>query len=235
MAGQALLGFDGVLGHCVNMHPLRLHLDGSKTSSEFVRQVQNAVLDMQEHGSYTFGALLPKLKLPRRADRNPLFAVQFNFEQAREDFSFGDLDVSVENVQRAFHMYELAFNLSECKGEIQLVCWHDEGRYSRESVERWLRHYEVLLNAIVAKPEQRVDELPLLTEAERHQLLVEWSGTASAYPREKCVHELFEAQVARTPDTVAVEYKGRQLTYAELMPGPTKSPIIWRVTKSGPM
>ena len=84
VVAQPLLGFDSVIGHCVNMHPLRVHIDGSKTSSEFVRQVQSAVLDMQEHGLYTFGALLPKLKLPRRADRSPLFAVQFQLPAGSE-------------------------------------------------------------------------------------------------------------------------------------------------------
>src|SRR5258706_4844709 len=79
------------------------------------------------------------------------------------------------------------------------------------------RHFGGLLEGIAAAdPEQRIGELPLLTEAERHQLLVEWNDTATDYPRDRCIHELFEAQVARTPEAVAVVFEGQQLSYGEL-------------------
>ena len=68
----------------------------------------------------------------------------------------------------------------------------------------------------MANPEARISELPLLTEAERHQLLVEWNDTKTDYPRDVCVHQLFEAQVERTPDAVAVVFEGQELSYREL-------------------
>jgi len=78
------------------------------------------------------------------------------------------------------------------------------------------RHFQVLLEGIVRNPQARVDQLPLLTEPERHQLLVEWNDTATEYPSDKCIHELFDRQVSRTPDAVAVVFEEEQLTYREL-------------------
>jgi aspartate racemase len=79
-----------------------------------------------------------------------------------------------------------------------------------------LGHYRVLLEGVVANPDARLGELPLLTEAERHQLLIEWNQTETDYPRDKCIHQLFEEQVERTPDAIAVVFEDRQLTYREL-------------------
>src|SRR5215212_4412458 len=79
-----------------------------------------------------------------------------------------------------------------------------------------LGHYRTLLEGIVANPEQPISKLSLLTQAERHQLLVEWNDTAKDYPRDRCIHELFEEQVGRTPDSVAVLFEDEQLTYCEL-------------------
>ena len=84
------------------------------------------------------------------------------------------------------------------------------------TIERMVSNFLTLLNGIHADPDQRISALPLLTEPERHQLLVEWNDTAIDYPREKCVHELFEEQVERTPDAVAVVCEDQELTYSEL-------------------
>ena len=88
--------------------------------------------------------------------------------------------------------------------------------FDAATIERLLGHFQTLLAAIVADPDQRVSEVPLLSEAERRQLLVDWNGKACDYPRVKCVHQLFEEQASRTPDAVAVVFQDQQLTYGEL-------------------
>src|SRR5262249_32896907 len=88
--------------------------------------------------------------------------------------------------------------------------------FEAATIERLLGHYRMLLEGIVADPEQRIGELPLLTTAERRQLLVEWNDTATDDPQDQCAHELFEEQVDKTPNAVAVAYEARQLTYREL-------------------
>src|SRR5262249_24032199 len=83
-------------------------------------------------------------------------------------------------------------------------------------ITRMLGHFQTLLAGIVANPDQRLADLPLLTEGERQQLLVEWNATKVRYAKEACIHQLFEAQAARTPETVAVVFEGESLTYDEL-------------------
>ena len=84
------------------------------------------------------------------------------------------------------------------------------------TITRMSGHWQTLLEALVANPEQRISQLPILTEAEEHQLLVEWNDTKKDTRRDKCIHELFEEQVERTPDAVAVVFEDQQLTYREL-------------------
>ena len=98
--------------------------------------------------------------------------------------------------------------------------------FDRSTIERLAEHFERLLEGIAAEPGRRLSELPLLGEAERHRLLVEWNDTAAAYPRDKCLHELFAAQAARTPDAVALVYEERQLT---LRRAGSRGRTSWRI------
>ena len=93
---------------------------------------------------------------------------------------------------------------------------YDRHHFNNRTITRMLGHFKSLLEGMVADPKQRLSELPLLTDRERNQLLIDWNQTAADYPREKCVHQLFEEQVKRTPDAVAVVYEEKQLTYSEL-------------------
>ncbi|HEY9669184.1 MAG TPA: amino acid adenylation domain-containing protein, partial [Coleofasciculaceae cyanobacterium] len=88
--------------------------------------------------------------------------------------------------------------------------------FDAATITRMMGHFQTLLEAIVDNPQQRVSELPLLSANERHQLLVEWNDTRAEYPLDKCIHQLFEATVERTPDAVAVVLQDQQLTYREL-------------------
>ena len=88
--------------------------------------------------------------------------------------------------------------------------------FDAATIERMLGHFQTLLEGIVANPDQRISELPLLTEAEKHQLLVEWNDTKTDYPKDKCIHQLFEEQVEKTPNAIAVVFEDQRLTYREL-------------------
>ena len=88
------------------------------------------------------------------------------------------------------------------------------------------RGFTALLHAIVSDPKQRISDLPLLTEVTQHRLLVGWNATQTVYPRYMCIHQLFEAQIERTPDTIAVSFEDRYLTYGDLNHGP----INWLIT-----
>src|SRR5205814_5215132 len=85
-----------------------------------------------------------------------------------------------------------------------------------DTIDRMVVHFQNMLEAIVANPEQRISELPLLSRQERHQLLVEWNNTFTDYPKDRCIHQLFEQQVESTPKKIAVEFEEEQIRYSEL-------------------
>jgi non-ribosomal peptide synthetase component F len=95
-----------------------------------------------------------------------------------------------------------------------LVCFFEYSTdiFEPTTITRMLGHFQSLLEGIAANPEQRLSELPLLSTAERHQLLVEWNTTTAVNPHDQCIHTLFEAQVARTPEAVALFYRGQSMT-----------------------
>ncbi|MFN6272726.1 MAG: amino acid adenylation domain-containing protein, partial [Microcystis sp.] len=88
--------------------------------------------------------------------------------------------------------------------------------FKDETIQRWLGHFQTLLEAVINDPRQNLRELPLLSPAERQQLLMDWNNTKTNYPQDQCIHQLFEAQVERTPDAIAVVFENQQLTYTEL-------------------
>jgi amino acid adenylation domain-containing protein len=112
--------------------------------------------------------------------------------------------------------FDLTLFPVEHAGTLSVKLEYNTDLFEQQTIARMLGHYQVLLHGIVENPEQRLSELPLLTDAEQRQLLVEWNATGRDYPRDQCVHELFVAQVGKTPDAVAVVFEGQQLTYREL-------------------
>jgi non-ribosomal peptide synthetase component F len=112
--------------------------------------------------------------------------------------------------------FDLTLTISETDQGL-LGSWeYNTDLFDGSTIERMTTHFQNLLSAIVANPAATVGELPLLSAAERHQLLVEWNDTAAEYPTDKCIHQLFEAQVERTPDAVAVVFDDEELTYSQL-------------------
>src|SRR5262249_36245621 len=130
-----------------------------------------------------------------------------------------DLEVSrsVEASGRArfdleMHMWQATAREAGLRGTVV----YSTDLFDAATIERLVGHYVTSLQGVVADDDQRISALPLLTEAERRQLLVEWNDPAVAYPRDKCVHELFEEQVERTPSAVALVFEGQELTYRQL-------------------
>src|SRR5438105_7136794 len=97
-------------------------------------------------------------------------------------------------------------------GELQ----YNTKLFEAATITRMLGHFQTMLEGIVANPEQRLSDLPLLTEAERQQVLVEWNATQTAYPKDVCIHELFEAQVQQKSEAPAVVWEGKQFSYRQL-------------------
>ena len=176
------------------------------------------VSDAYAHQDLPFEKLVEELHPERDLSRNPLFQVMFVL-QKRHSPSLHAAGLNFERIEIAdqrHHNSILSLFLREREGKLI----GSSSTTPISSIVRrssaWRAISETCWKRIVADPDQSISTLPLLTEAERHQLLVEWNDTAADYPKDSCIHELFEAQVERTPEAIAVQFEGKQLTYREL-------------------
>jgi amino acid adenylation domain-containing protein len=201
-------GSRSLVGHCVNSLPVRCQCEGRASFSELLGSVKTTMLDAYEHQNFTLAALVRKLNLRTDPSRSPLVSIMFNLRrQARAGLS---------TPRKSFNFFDLNLEAHDSGEDLRLVCRYNADLYDQARMERMLGHLRTLLEAAAARPALRLSELPLLTEGERRQILFDWNLTAAAYPKNRSLHGLVEEQVQRTPEAVAVQFEGRELTYREL-------------------
>jgi amino acid adenylation domain-containing protein len=217
VANRNRMEIKDLVGFFVNTLVLRTNLSGNPTFRELLQRVKETCLEAYAHRDLPFEKLVEELHPARNLSYSPLFQVLFALQSAQE--SQMDLDGiqiqpfdSVPDVAK----FDLSLSFQELEVGLGGSIEYSVDLFDDSTIDRMVGHIETLFGAILAKPEQRVSELPLLTEIERRQLLVEWNDTDRDYPQDKCIHQLFEMQVDRTPDLVAVEFEGTKLTYREL-------------------
>jgi amino acid adenylation domain-containing protein len=215
-AGQSLLENGSLVGHCVNFLPIRVRLIDGQSVTELLQQVKRTVLDAYDHQTYTYGTLVRHLKLRRDPSRLPLVEVQFNLEKVGANLNFPGLQVEVDPNPKAAVNFDLFVNVVESDQGLLIDCDYNSALFDRETIARWLSHFETLLKGLAADANRDVDILPMLSEPELQNILLGWNSTDLEYPRHKCVHELFEEQATRTPDSLAVSSERHSLTYAQL-------------------
>lgn len=217
IAGQTLIENSHLVGHCINLVPLRCRIEPAAQFVDHLKSVRQALLDAQSHQQVSFGSLVRQLNVSRDPSRTPLVSITFNFDKLGAPFNFGDLLLeAVESPPKRFVNFEIAINVVDQGQDLMVECEYNTDLFHGATIGRWLGHFKVLLEGIASDPEQPVEELPLLTGIERHRLLVEWNDTAREYPTDSCVHALIEAQAQRTPEDTAVKAGAMELCYGEL-------------------
>ncbi|MFN2529807.1 MAG: amino acid adenylation domain-containing protein [Pyrinomonadaceae bacterium] len=210
-------GTQDVIGPFADLLPYRLNLSGRPTFRQLLAQARQTTLEAQQHHAIPLAKLIDELHVERNLSYAPLFQVALNLKsRAVRRRPVAGLEFDEFEFDRGVSQFDLALDLFERDDEINTRLEYNADLFTDEMARRMLGHLEVVLEGIVKAPDREVWELPLLTEAERRQLLVEWPNTEATYPREQCFHQLFEIQAARTPERTAVVYRGVQLTYGEL-------------------
>ena len=206
-----------LVGFFVNTLVLRTDLSGDPTFRELLGRVRDVTLGAYAHQDLPFEKLVEELQPERDTSRTPLFQVMFSLQNApMPPMRMGGIEVSLMDDDTAVSPFDLSFDVTERADGLLCGLEYNTDLFDGATVGRMLKHFAVLLDAATADPTVRLSRLPLLTKEERHQLLVEWNDTAREYPRDRCVHELFKEQAARTPEAVALVCGGERLTYAEL-------------------
>ncbi|MEM9274437.1 MAG: amino acid adenylation domain-containing protein, partial [Cyanobacteria bacterium P01_F01_bin.143] len=218
IAGRNQDETEPLIGFFVNNLLLRSNLSGNPSFQELLKEVRKTTLDAYAHQDIPFELLVDKLQPERNLSYTPLFQVMFILHNVPiSDVIISDLTFQhLETGDDRNTMFDLIFHITEIEEELYGSFDYNTDLFEPATISRMVEHLENLLTAMVTNPQQRLAELSLLTEAEQHQLLVEWNDTEVVYPQEKCIHQLFEAQVEKTPDAVAVVFEEQTLTYTEL-------------------
>jgi amino acid adenylation domain-containing protein len=208
---------DPLIGFFVNTLVLRTQIEGNPSFSELLEKVGHLALDAYAHQNAPFEQVVEALKPERSLGYNPLFQVTFAMHNLLLDtFDLPGIKLTPSRVERGTSQFDLSLGIRQTQKGLTGSWEYNSDLFEPDTIARMTGYFQTLLEAIVANPDQRVGELPLLTESERYQLLVEWNNTTKEYPFDKCIHELFEEQVKRSPDAIAVILEGEQMTYREL-------------------
>ncbi|HEY7330126.1 MAG TPA: amino acid adenylation domain-containing protein [Gemmataceae bacterium] len=231
-AGRSRSEFERVVGCFINMVPLRANLSGNPTFSELLPQTGATVLEALQHQDYPFPLLVERLNLPRDPSRTPLVQASFTLEKAHRPVGLGcwsfflphsEVHLNVGGLQaepyRLDHrtcQMDLEMVLEEGEGAIFGMLRYSTDLFNHETIVRLVDHYRTLLANAAASPQKRVLELPFLTPDEERRLLHEWNNNRLDFPRDLCLHQLFEQQVARSPQAIALHFGERTVRYGEL-------------------
>jgi amino acid adenylation domain-containing protein len=216
VANRSQFETEAIVGCFINSLVLRTDLSGNPTVRELLERVRGVALEAFANQDLPFERLVEVLQPERNGSGLPLFQVLFSVQNVPlEEPRLGDLEIDLVQLGCSAR-YDLTFELYERPHGMELWAEYSTDLFVPESITRLTDQYVRLLRSMLATPDAGIVDLPLLSEAERRQLLVDWNQTGLDYPRGTGVHQLFEAQVARTPDAIAAVFEDQALTYAEL-------------------
>ncbi len=208
---------EGLIGFFVNTLVLRTDFSGNPSFLELLRRVKETSLEAYAHQDLPFERLVEELNPERNMSHSPLFQVMFALQNTpMQSVDLGDLVISPVDMERETAKFDLTMFMVETDGRLMGSIEYNTNLFNDTTITRMIEHFRTLVENIVKSPDHRITELPILNEKERHQLLVEWNDTKREYPRERCVHELFEEQVEKTPNNIALVFEDQKLTYKEL-------------------
>lgn len=217
VAGRNGAEVEGLIGFFVNTLILRTDLSGDPGFRELLGRVRKLAVEAYAHQDVPFEKLVEELHPERSLSHSPLFQVMFAFQNASVmSLTPAGLSVNFLEVERETAIFDLSLLMVDEANSLKATIEYNTDLFDAATISRMRGHFHNLVEGIIANPEQRLSDLPMLTDAEKQQLLVDWNDTTKDYTHDKCIHELFESQVERSPDAAAVIFQNHELTYREL-------------------
>ena len=217
-AGQSVSDMSDVVGHCVNLLPLRVPVDLKENFLQLLSRTRVELLEAFDHQAYTFGRLLKEIAIPRDSSRIPLVPVQFNIDQTIDasELGFQDLSVTWHSNPRAYEAFEIFLNLVENQDGIQMQVQYNTTLFDRDTIRHRMEGFKAFLDAIALEPERELGLLPTLGEDERRQVLEAWNQTDLPVDPSITVDRLILRQIERVPDSIALEFGDQKMDYRSL-------------------
>lgn len=217
VAGRNRLEVEGLIGFFVNTLVMRTDLSGDPSFRDLLHRVREVCLEAYAHQEVPFEKLVEELRPERELSRSPLFQVMFTFQSVPSQATkVPGLTFTHFEIEKESSAFDLILSLLDNNQELMGVLSYNADLFFDATIKRMSAAFEVMLQSIANDPTKRLSDLPLLTEQERRQLLVEWNDTFADYPKDKCIHQLIQEQVELKPDAVACVFGDTELTYREL-------------------
>ena len=209
---------ESLIGFFVNTLVLRTDLSGNPTFRELLQRVKKVTLEAYDNQDVPFERLVEVLQPNRDMSHSPLFQVMFILQNApmKVDVEISDVALSSLNVNAGTSTYDLTLMVTEQADGFSVSAEYNTDLYDASTIQRLLFHFQNLLAAVARHPDHKLSSFPILTEEEKSKLLVEWNDCSRDFPESVVIHQLFEDQVVRTPDAVAVVFDDEYLTFGEL-------------------
>ncbi|MEE7624536.1 amino acid adenylation domain-containing protein, partial [Methylobacter sp. Wu8] len=208
---------EGLIGFFVNTLVLRSDLSGNATFTTLLSKTKTMVLDAQANQDLPFDKLVEELGAVRDLNRSPLFQVMFVMQNTPEQqLTLPGLELSFETADTQTAKFDLTLLLTERNGSLQGLFEYNTNLFDQAAVKRMAEHYRVLVEGIADQPELRINDFPLMRDKDRTRIIEEWGAKRAAYAPGKCLHQVFESRVEKTPDATALTFENRSLTYREL-------------------
>jgi amino acid adenylation domain-containing protein/non-ribosomal peptide synthase protein (TIGR01720 family) len=215
--GRGQKEFEHAVGMFVNTLPIRQKLSATLSFSEFLNLMKKDLLNIYDHQEYPFELLVRKLKLSGNMSRNLLSDVMFNFENADDrTFSIEGLRFSPYDFKPKAALTDLLLEIIETSGSLNMRLEYCTKLFKRETIERWAVYYRNILKAIITEPNKPLSDIDILPEHEKRQVIFGFNDTRASYPKGKTISELFEEQVRKTPDAVALIFENETVSYRQL-------------------
>ena len=207
----------GMIGMFVNTLPLRNYIDHNQTISEFVAIVQNSNTNIFENSDVQFDTIVELSGVKRQENRNPLFDIVINYDDfGAQGFQLENLEVKFEEVISDTVRFDIEIRLAHIGNLFELHVLYAQELYKEDTINRLIDSFEIILQQMVEHSNRKIKDIKIISNLDARLITEEFNNTSREYPKEKTVVELFEEQAAKSPDKIAVECEGRQLTYREL-------------------
>jgi amino acid adenylation domain-containing protein len=217
IANRTLAELEGLIGFFVNSLVMRTDVSGNPSFRELVQRVNKIALGAFDHQDLPFEKLVDEIQPERDLSQNPLFQVMFALQNTpMEALEFKGLTLQAMPQKIRTTRFDLEVHVWEQTGFLSISLIYNTDLFDEATIARLFSHYQHLMQEMMAAPDRNIDDIAVLQAQEYQQIVTEWNQTSTDYPRDKTVAELFEIQAAATPDATAVEYEGKQLSYAQL-------------------
>ncbi|MBN2864065.1 MAG: amino acid adenylation domain-containing protein, partial [Bacteroidales bacterium] len=217
VSGRQNVDLEGIIGMFVNTLAMRNYPSGNKTFGEFLTEVKENTMASLQNQDYQFEMLVHLLSIPRDMSRNPLFDVMLSIENMdSEELKLPGLTIKPYDSGTTISKFDLSLGASEVDGEIQMSLTYSIRLFRRETIERMIAHFLQILTVVLKNPAVLLKEIDMISEKEKRQILESFNQTDSEYPDQMNLVTLFQDQVKRSPQEIAITNNGRKLTFFEL-------------------